>query len=401
MCIRVLSIAILISLCGLGSAQAQITDNVVKIGVLTDLSGPYVGTTGPGSVLAAKMAVEDFTATHKGLKIEVLTADHKNKPEVGAEIVRQWYDVDKVDVVVDVPVSSVALAVSQITREKNKVFLASGPGSSDLTGKACSPNTVHWTYDTWALANATGSVIVLTGNKSWTFLTADYAFGQALERDTEAAVVGAGGTVVSKIRYPFPTSDFSMFLKQAQASKAKIIGLTNPDPINIIKQGSELGIGKSGSGQRFAGLLVDVTDVDSLGLDKAQGLFLATAFYWDLNPRTRAWSKRFFDQHKRMPTMIQAGVYAAVTHYLKAVEALQSDDGIKVVNKMKEVPTNDPLFGVGRIRRDGRKIHRLYLFEVKQPSESKGSWDYYKRRGIVPADTAFRPEKDGGCPLVK
>jgi branched-chain amino acid transport system substrate-binding protein len=386
-----------------GLAQAQISDGVVKIGVLNDQSGTYADLAGPGSVVAARMAVEDSGVTKKGIKVEIVVADHQNKPEVGSSIARQWYDVDKVDMIVDVPTSSVALAVNQITKEKNKVLLVSTGATSDLYGKACTPNTIHWTYDTWSLANGTGTAVVKTGGKTWFFLTADYAFGHALERDTEAVVLRNGGKVVGKVRHPFPSSDFSSFLLQAQASKAQIIGLANAgaDTINAIKQGAEFGIVKGG--QQFAGLLVFLTDVKALGLDKAQGLLLTESFYWDLNDQTRAFSKRFATLHKgAMPTMGQAGVYSAVLHYLKAVEALKSDEpGDKVVAKMKEMPTDDPVFGKGRIRKDGRKLHNMYLFEVKKPSESKGPWDFYKLRATIPADEAFRPEKDGGCPLVK
>jgi branched-chain amino acid transport system substrate-binding protein len=385
-----------------GPAAAQISDGVIKIGVLNDQSGTYADLAGPGSVVAARMAVEDFGAAKKGMKVEILVADHQNKPDVGSQIARQWFDVDKVDVIVDVPTSSVVLAVNQIAREKNKALLVSTGATSDLTGKACSPNAIHWTYDTWALANGTGSAIVKTGGDSWFFLTADYAFGHALERDTEAVVVKNGGKVLGKVRHPFPTADFSSFLLQAQASKAKIIGLANAgaDTTNAIKQGAEFGIVKGG--QQFAGLLVFLTDVNALGLDKAQGLLLTEAFYWDLNDQTRSWSKRFAERHHQaMPTMAQAGVYSSVLHYLKAVEALKSDDGPKVIAKMKEMPTDDPVFGKGSIRPDGRKIHPMYLFEVKKPSESKGAWDYYKVRATIPADQAFRPMDQGDCPMVK
>jgi branched-chain amino acid transport system substrate-binding protein len=386
-----------------GLAQAQISDGVVKIGVLNDQSGTYADLAGPGSVVAARMAVEDFGAAKKGMKVEIVVADHQNKPDVGSSIARQWFDADKVDVIVDVPTSSVALAVNQIAKDKNKVLIVSTGATSDLYGKACTPNTLHWTYDTWSLANGTGSAIVKTGGTTWFFLTADYAFGHALERDTEAVVLKNGGKVLGKVRHPFPTSDFSSFLLQAQASKAKIIGLANAgaDTINAIKQGAEFGIVKGG--QQFAGLLVFLTDVHSLGLNTAQGLLLTESFYWDLNDQTRAFSKRFAKLHKgAMPTMGQAGVYSAVLHYLKAVAALKSDSpGDKVVAKMKELPTDDPVFGKGRVRQDGRKIHPMYLFEVKKPSESKGPWDYYKLRATIPADQAFRPEKEGGCPLVK
>jgi branched-chain amino acid transport system substrate-binding protein len=385
------------------SAQAQYSDNVIKIGVLNDQSGTYADLAGPGSTVAARMAVEDFGAAKKGMKVEIVVADHQNKPEVGSSIARQWFDVDKVDVIVDVPTSSVALAVNQIAKEKNKVLLVSTGASSDLYGKACTANTVHWTYDTWSLANGTGTAVVKTGGNTWFFLTADYAFGHALERDTEAVVIKNGGKVVGKVRHPFPSSDFSSFLLQAQASKAKIIGLANAgaDTISAIKQGAEFGIVKGG--QQFAGLLVFLTDVHALGLDKAQGLLLTESFYWDLNPQTRAFSQRFAKLHKgAMPTMGQAGVYSSVIHYLKAVEALKSDaDGGKVVAKMKELPTDDVVFGKGVVRQDGRKTHPMYLFEVKKPSESKGAWDYYKLRSTIPADQAFRPMNEGGCPLVK
>ena len=384
-----------------GIAQAAVSDGVVKIGVLNDQSGTYADLAGPGSVIAARMAVEDFNAAKKGLKVEILVADHQNKPDVGSSIVRQWYDVEKVDVVVDVPTSSVALAVSEISRQKGKALIVSTGATSDLTGKACSPNTIHWTYDTWALANGTGSAIVKTGGDTWFFLTADYAFGHALERDTEAAVIKAGGKTVGKVRHPFPSADFSSFLLQAQSSKAKIIGLANAgaDTTNAIKQGAEFGIVKGG--QKFAGLLVFLTDVHSLGLETAQGLILTSGFYWDLNDQTRAWSNRFYAKHKRMPTMVQAGVYSSVIHYLKAVSALKSDDGAQVIAKMKDIPIDDQLFGKGRVREDGRGIHDMYLLEVKKPSESKGEWDLMKVRATIPAEEAFRPLKDGGCSLVK
>jgi branched-chain amino acid transport system substrate-binding protein len=386
-----------------GAANAQISGNVVKIGVLNDQSGTYADLAGPGSTLAAKMAVEDFKAQNKGFTtpIEVIAADHQNKPDVGSQIARKWFDSDGVDVIVDLPTSSVALAVNQVAKEKGKAAIISTGASSDLTGKACTPNTVHWTYDTWQLANGTGSAIVKTGGDSWFFLTADYAFGHALERDTEAVVLKSGGKVLGKVRHPFPSADFSSFLLQAQASKAKIIGLANAgaDTTNAIKQAAEFGIVKGG--QNLAGLLVFLTDVHSLGLEKAQGLIFTESFYWDLNDQTRAWSKRYGAQHGgKMPSMGQAGVYAGVLHYLKAVAAAKTDDGTKVVAKMKELPTDDPLFGKGSIRADGRKIHNSYLFEVKKPSESKGPWDYYKLRATVPAEQAFRPMAEGGCPLV-
>ncbi|HZR10505.1 MAG TPA: ABC transporter substrate-binding protein, partial [Myxococcales bacterium] len=361
------------------SARAEITGKTIKIGVLNDQSGLYADLAGQGSVTAAKMAVEDFGKI-PDTKVEVVFADHQNKPDVGSNIARQWYDVDGVDVIVDVPTSSVALAVSQLTKEKNKVFIGSGPGTSDLTGKACSPNTVHWTYDTYALAHTTGAAEVQAGGKTWFFLTADYAFGAALERDTTAVVKAAGGEVLGSVKHPLNTTDFSSFLLQAQASKAQVIGLANAggDTINAIKAASEFGIVKGG--QSLAGLLVFLTDIHALGLQTAQGLLLSESFYWDKDAKTRAWSKKFADRNGgKMPTMVQAGVYAGVLHYLKAVKALKSDsDGKAVVDEMKKLPTDDPLFGKGMIRVDGRKIHPMYLYQVKKPSESKGPWDYYK-----------------------
>src|SRR5512141_784041 len=385
-----------------GAANAQISGNVVKIGVLNDQSSLYADLGGQGSVTAAKMAIEDFKAKDKGLNVEVVFADHQNKPDVGSQIARKWYDSEGVDVILDVPNSGVALAVNQITRDKGRAFLVSGAASADLTGKACSPNTIHWTYDTWMLANGTGSAIVKTGGDTWFFITADYAFGHALERDTAAVVTKNGGKVLGSVKVPLNNQDFSSFLLQAQASKAKIIGLANAggDTTNSIKQAAEFGIVKGG--QNLAGLLVFLTDVHALGLQNAQGLIITNTFYWDSNDQTRAFAKRFAERDKGIhPSMVHAGVYAAVLHYLKAVEALKSDDGAKVVAKMKEMPTDDPLFGKGTIRVDGRKIHPAYLVEVKKPSESKGPWDYYKVRATIPADQAFRPMADGGCSLVK
>src|SRR5687767_13196439 len=393
--------AVGLAMCALG-AQAQVSDGVIKIGVLNDQSSLYADLAGQGSVLAARMAVEDFGAAKKGMKVEIISADHQNKADLGSQIARQWYDVDKVDLIADVPNSGVALAVNQITRDKGKAFIVSGAATADLTGKACSPNTIHWTYDTWMLANGTANAIVKTGGNTWFFLTADYAFGHSLERDTEAVVQKAGGKVLGKVRHPLNTQDFSSFLLQAQSSKAKIIGLANAggDTTNAIKQGAEFGIVKSG--QQFAGLLVFLTDVHSLGLNIAQGLLLTESFYWDLNAQTRAFTKRFAAANGgKYPTMVQAGVYAGVLHYLKAVASSKTDDGAKVVAEMKKMPTDDPLFGKGTIRADGRKIHPAYLVEVKKPSESKGPYDYYKVLATIPADQAFRPLADGGCSLVK
>jgi branched-chain amino acid transport system substrate-binding protein len=387
---------------GCGSAQAQYSDGTIKIGVMNDMSGTYSDLSGQGSVVAARMAVEDFGAAAKGMKVEIVSADHQNKPDVGSNVVRTWIDVDKVDVIVDVPTSSVALAVNEIVRDKNKVFLVSGAGASDLTGAKCSPNTIHWTYDTWALGNGTGTALVKSGANTWFFLTADYAFGHALERDTAAVVEKNGGKVLGRVRHPFPGTDFSSFLLQAQASKAKIIGLANAgsDTINSIKQASEFGI--VAGGQNLAALLAFISDVHALGLQTAQGLILTEAWYWDLNDANRDFAKKLAPQNKgHYPTMVHAGVYSAVTHYLKAVAELKSDaDGKAVVEKMKSMPTDDKLFGKGEIRADGRKIHPMYLFEVKKPSESKGPFDYYKLRATIPAEEAFRPLKEGGCPLV-
>jgi branched-chain amino acid transport system substrate-binding protein len=387
-------------ICAAAVAQAQ----EVKIGVLTDMSSLYSDITGAGSVAAAKLAAEDFNPAAHGMKVEVVSGDHQNKPDIGANLARQWYDVDHVDVIVDVPTSSVALAINEVTREKNKVFLGSGPASSDLTGPKCSPNSIQWTYDTWMLANGTGKAVVKTGGDTWFFLTADYAFGKALERDTTAVIEANGGKVLGHVQHPLQTNDFSSFLLQAQSSKAKIVGLANAggDTVNAIKQGSEFGI--TAGGQHFAGLLVFINDVEALGLKTAQGLVLTETWYWDMTDANRAFTKRWqvaAGRSGKFPSMIPAGVYSSVIHYLNAVAALKSAaDGKAVVAKMKEMPTYDPLFGKGSVRIDGRKLHDAYLFEVKKPGESKYPGDNYKLRAIIPAAEAFRPLKDGGCPLV-
>jgi branched-chain amino acid transport system substrate-binding protein len=348
------------------------------------------------------LAVQDFNPAAHGLKVEIVNADMQNKPDVGANIARQWFDVDHVDMIVDVPNSGVALAVNEVAREKNKVFIVSGAASSDLTGAKCSPDTIHWTYDTWMLANGTGKAMVKAGGDTWFFLTADYAFGHALERDTTAVVLANGGKVLGSVSHPLNNADFSSFLLQAQASKAKVIGLANAggDTINAIKQAAEFGITKGG--QQLAGLLVFASDVNALGLPVAQGLVLTETWYWDMTDANRAFTKRWQAEHAgKWPTMVHAGVYSAVTHYLKAVAALKSaSDGKAVVAKMKELPTDDPLFGKGNVRADGREIHPAYLFEVKKPEDSKYPGDYYKLRATIPADEAFRPLKDGNCPLV-
>jgi branched-chain amino acid transport system substrate-binding protein len=381
------------------SAYAQGTD--IKIGVLNDRSGTYADLSGEGSAVAARMAIEDFGAAAKGLNVEVVAADHQNKPDIASNVARQWIDEDGVDVIADVPTSSAALAVAEIVREKDKIFLISGAAASDLTGEKCSPNTVHWTYDTWSLAHGTGAAMVGQGGDTWFFLTADYAFGHALERDTAAVVEESGGKVLGAVRHPFPGQDFSSFLLQAQGSGAKVIGLANAgaDTTNAIKQAHEFGI--TAGGQNLAGLLIFITDVHALGLETAAGLVLTEAFYWDLNDQTREWSKRFAEKHNgAMPTMVQAGVYASVPHYLKAVEAAGTKESKAVIAKMKEMPSEDPLFGKGQVRQDGRHVHDMYLFQVKNAADSKGAWDYYNVLATIPTDKAFRPLADGKCPLV-
>jgi branched-chain amino acid transport system substrate-binding protein len=386
----------------LSAAAARAEDIQVKLGVLTDMSSLYADDTGPGSVAAAKLAVQDFNPAAHGMKVDIISADHQNKPDIGANIARQWFDTQNVDAILDVPNSGVALAVNEVVREKNKVFLVSGAAISDLTGPKCSPNTIHWTYDTWMLANGTGKAVVKTGGDTWFFITADYAFGHALERDTTAVVLANGGKVLGSVSVPLNNQDFSSFLLQAQQSKAKVIGLANAggDTINSIKQGAEFGI--TAGGQHFAGLLVFIGDVEALGLKVAQGLVLTETFYWDMNDATRAWTKRWqVDRPGKFPTMTQAGVYSATLHYLKAVAALKSaKDGKAVVDEMKKMPTDDPLFGKGVVRADGRKIHPAYLFQVKSPAESKYPGDDYILKATIPANEAFRPMKDDNCPLV-
>ncbi|MGH1571797.1 ABC transporter substrate-binding protein [Methylobacterium sp. P31] len=384
------------------ASSATCAQTSVKIGVLNDRSGPYSDLTGEGSVVAARMAVDDFRRTDKTLKVDLLSADHQNKPDVGASIARQWYDQDGVDMIIDVPTSSVAFAVHDLARDKNKTLIITGAGSSDFTGQRCTSNTVHWVYDTVSLANGTGSALIKRGGDTWFFLTADYAFGHALQRDTTSVITKSGGTVVGSVKTPFPTSDFSSFLLQAERSHAKVIGLANAggDTTNAIKQASEFGL--TGKDQVLAALLISVADVHSLGLQVAQGLVLTEPFYWNLNEATRDFSDRFAKaSNGRMPTAGQAGVYSGVLHYLKAVAALGSaKDGAQVVAKMKAIPTDDPIFGKGEIRPDGRKIHDMYLFQVKKPSESGGEWDLYKLLTMIPGNEVFRPLDEGNCPLV-
>jgi len=397
---KTLGLAALAAVLACGANAQQVN---IKIGVLSDMSSLYADIGGPGSVAAAKMAIADFTKDHPNVKVDLISGDHQNKPDIGSQIANQWFDVDKVDLIIDTPNSGVALAVSQVANQKNKIFIVSGAAASDLTGPKCNANTIHWTYDTWMLANGTGTAIVKTGGDSWFFLTSDYAFGHALERDTMAAVEKAGGKVLGKVRHPLNTNDFSSFLLQAQSSKAKVIGLANAggDTINSIKQASEFGIVKGG--QSLAGLLVFASDVAALGLPTAQGLILTETWYWDMSDANRAWTKRWQQERQgKWPTMIHAGVYAGITHYLKTAVALKGNlsDGKAVVAQMKSMPTEDQLFGKGSIRPDGRKIHPAYLLEVKKPSDSKYPGDFYNVRATIPADQAFRPLKEGNCPLV-
>ena len=400
---KAIGLAALTALLLSGAASAQQIN--VKIGVLTDMSSLYADDTGPGSVAAAKLAAEEFMKSNPNVKVEVVSADHQNKADVGSNVANQWYDRENVDMIADVPNSGVALAIAEITKNKNKVFVASGPASSDLTGPKCAPTTVHWTYDTWMLANGTGKAMVKTGGDTWFFLTSDYAFGHALERDTAAVVEKNGGKVLGKVRHPINTNDFSSFLLQAQASKAKVIGLANAggDTINAIKQGAEFGI--VAGGQKFAGMLIFAPDVAALGLKTAQGLTFTETFYWDLNEGTRAWTKRWDKERNapgKLPSMNMAGVYSGTLHYLKAVAALGSaKDGKAVVDKMKQMPAEDTVYGKSIVREDGRVLHPAYLFEVKKPEESKGPGDLYHLRATIPMEEAFRPLKDGNCPFVK
>jgi branched-chain amino acid transport system substrate-binding protein len=388
----------------LGSVPAfadGISDNVVKIGVLTDMSGQFSHESGEGAVTAVRMAVEDFGGKVLGKPIEVIVADHQNKPDIASGIARKWFDVDKVDMIANLINSSIALSVSQLAKEKDRIAIINGSGSSRLTGDACTPNSIHYAYDTYSLAKGTGTALMREGGTTWYFLTADYAFGHALEGDTTAVIKALGGQVLGASRYPIETSDQSSFLLQAQASKAKVVGLAGSGTVfvNAVKAAQEFGISKGG--QTLAGLLVWITDIKSLGLETAQGLVLTNAFYWDRDGETRAWSKRFYDRMKRMPHMGDAGDYSSTMHYLKAIEAAGTDDAKAVMTKMREMPINDFFARNGRIREDGRMVHEMYVYEVKKPQESQGEWDYYKLRAVIPGDEAFRSLKDSACPLVK
>ena len=383
------------------AAQAQISDGVVRIGVLTDLSGAYSDIAGKGTLIATQMAIDDFLAKEKpGFKIEMVSADHQNKGDIAANKAREWFEKGGVDVVSELVTTSVALAVQKIAKEKNRIALISGAASTRITNDDCNDVTVHWTYDTYAVANGTAKAVTQGGGKKWFFLTADYAFGHSLEKDAMAVVKANGGEVVGAVRHPFPGSDFSSFLLKAQSSGAQIIGLANAgaDTINSIKQAAEFGITPK---QQLAGLLMFITDVHSLGLKATQSMYLTEGFYWNLNDDTRAWSKRFFDQHKRMPTMVQAGQYSSVMHYLKAVKAVGGDDTAKVMAQMKKTPVNDFFAKNGTIRADGRMVHDMYLLQVKKPAESTTPWDYYNVRATIPAAEAFQPLSASTCPLIK
>ena len=390
----------LAAFCG-APAVAQIPNNTVKVGVLSDFSGPFADQGGKGSLEAARMAKEDFDKESKGLKVEVVSADHQNKPDIGSAIARRWFDEEGVDAVVDLPNSGVGLAINGIAKEKNRVMLASSTATSDLTGKFCQPTTVQWSLDTWALGNAVGKAITERGGKSWYFVAFDYALGKALEHDTTEAVKKAGGTVLGSVSHPLGTTDFGSYLLQAQGSGADVVALgdTGADAINAIKQAAEFQI--PGPGKRIAALFIEIVDVDAIGLQTAQGLILSEPFYWDLNDKTRAFSKRFAERMGgRMPTMNHAGTYSSTLAYLRAVQAANTIEGDKVVAQMGKAPIDDPLFGQVTIRKDGRAVHDMYVFQVKTPAESKGRSDNYKLLQTIPADQAFRPLKDGGCPLV-
>ena len=395
-----LCLGLVAAACSVSAAAAQVSDNTVKIGVLTDQTGVFSSLAGKGSVVAAQMAVEDFGNKIGGKPVELVSADHQNKADVGAQIARRWFDTEGVDMIIDVPNSSVVLAVQELAREKNKVLIVSGAGTADITGKACSPTGIHWTWDTYAAAVSTARAIVQEGGKNWFFLTADYAFGHTMKADVSRVVQETGGKVVGSVQHPLNTSDFSSFLLQAPGTGADVIALANggSDTINSLKQAQEFGLTQKA---KIAGLAIFLTDIHSIGLQSSQGLYLTTGFYWDRNDETREWSQRFFKRHGAMPTMSQAGVYSAVMHYLKSIEAIGNDSANKVVEKMKATPVNDFFAKNGKIREDGRMVHDMYLAQVKTPAESKAPWDYYKIVRTVPGDEAFRPLAQSECPLVK
>ncbi len=388
-------------LLGLSSpANAQVSNDTVRVGVLTDMGGNLSSLSGAGSVVAATLAAEDFGGKVLGKPIEIIGADHQNKPDVGSQIARKWFDTDNVDMIIDAPNSSVALAVQDAAKQRNRVFIASAGGTAELTGKSCSPVGIHWTWDTYSAAVSTAKAIVDVGGKSWFFLTADYAFGRAMEADVSRVVQSSGGKIAGSVKHPTNTSDFSSFLLQAQASKADVIGLANggSDTSNSLKQAQEFQLTKTA---KIAALAIFITDVHAVGLQTAQNLYLTTGFYWDRTEESRAWSKRFFAKHGAMPTMSQAGVYSAIMHYLKAIDAIKSDEATAVVKQMRATPVNDMFATNGRIRDDGRMVHDMYLVQVKSPSDSKYPWDYYKVLRTVKGDDAFRPLAESECPLVK
>jgi branched-chain amino acid transport system substrate-binding protein len=389
-------------LCAVSQQKDKVSDGVVKIGLILDMSSLYSDITGEGSVTAARMAIEDAGGKVLGKPIELVYADHQNKADIAANKAREWFDQDKVDAILDVAASATALAVVEVAKQKNRIAVFNGPGSTRLTNESCSPVTVHYTYDTFALANGTGKAVVKHGGDTWFFLTADYAFGHSLEKDTSDVVKAEGGKVLGSARHPLNASDMSSFVVQAQSSRAKIIGLANAggDFVSAIKTAAEFGVTRGGK-QKLAGLLVYINDIHSLGLELTQGLLLTEAFYWDLNDDTRKWSRRFFERMKKMPNMSQAGVYSSTMHYLKAVQAAGTDETGAVMAKMRELPVNDFFARNGRIREDGRMVHDMYLFEVKTPQESKSPWDYYKLRATIPAAEAFQPLSKSACPLVK
>lgn len=393
--------AFLLANSAIAQTKTAISDDVVKIGVLTDMSGQFSDESGEGAVTAVKMAVEDFGGKVLGKPVEVVVADHQNKPDVASGIARHWFDVEKVDMIANLINSSIALGVSQIAKDKNRIAIINGSGSSRLTNEGCTPNSIHYAYDTYSLAQGTGAALLKAGKKSWYFLTADYAFGHALEADTSAVVKQLGGQVLGSVRYPINSFDQSSFLLQAQASKAQVVGLAGSGTVlvNAIKSAQEFGLPKGG--QTLAGLLVWITDIKSLGLQSAQGLVLTNAFYWDRDDATRAWSKRFYARMKRMPHMGDAGDYSSTMHYLKAIQAAGTDEAQAVMSKMREIPVNDFFAKNGHIRIDGRMVHDMYVYQVKTPAESKGEWDYYKLLQVIPGEQAFRPLKDSACPLVK
>ena len=396
------SLAALVCAAALISAPAKAQSaQPFKIGAILDMSGPYADITGPGSATAMKMAVEDFGGKVLGRTIETLVVDHQNKADIAGSTAREWFDSQGVEAIMDVAASATALAANEIAKARNKIIMFSGPGAIRLTNEACGPYSVHYAYDTYAMSKGTGLATVKQGDDSWFFITADYAFGHDLEKDTSNVVKAAGGKVLGAVRAPLNTADFSSFLLQAQNSKAKVVGLANAgsDMITAIKQASEFGLTKSG--QKLATLLAFISDVDSLGLETAQGLMLTEAFYWDLNDETRAFAKRYFERMKRMPNMVQAGIYSSTTHYLKAVAKAGSSDSAAVMKIMKDTPINDVFAKGGKIREDGRMVHDMYLFQVKKPSESKGRWDVYKLAATIPAADAFQPLSDSRCPLVK